>query len=169
MSPEEIELYKDIIKIGIPAVVGLSAGLIPYMIERRKISAQRYMENEKGRRELILSFSEALSKNIGSSTSYIAYLLSSDFNCSKDMAEKISESSVKMQESEIDRTRAKALSGIIGNNLVTDALLEYDKCISKVISFIIDPKCSDKNERNSLIEKMKLSEKEFLHALGKLL
>ncbi|PKG59213.1 hypothetical protein, partial [Shewanella sp. GutDb-MelDb] len=151
MSPEEIELYKDAIKIGVPAIVGLSAGLIPYLIERWKISAQRDIENDKGRREIIISFSEALSKNIGSSTAYIAYLLSSDFNSGKGLAEKITESSVKMLESEIDRTRAKALSGIIGNNLVTDALLEYDKYISDVISFLIDPRCSDKVERDRLI------------------
>ncbi|WP_432462920.1 hypothetical protein [Agarivorans sp. QJM3NY_33] len=80
MSPEEIELYKDAIKIGVPAIVGLMAGLIPYLIERKKVSVQRLIENEKGRRELIISFSEALSIYIGSSSAYISYLLSSEFN-----------------------------------------------------------------------------------------
>ncbi len=169
MSPEEIELYKDAIKIGVPAIVGLLAGLVPYLIERKKVSSQRLMEAEKSRREVIITFSEALSKYIGSSSVYISYLLSSEFNGGEEWEKRVSESSEKMLENEVDRTRAKALAGIIGNSNVIDSILLYDRCVSDVISLLTHPKRTDEEEKNVLLEKMKESEKKLLYALGKLL
>jgi hypothetical protein len=169
VSPEEIELYKDAIKIGVPAIVGLMAGLIPYLIERNKVSVQRLIENEKGRRELIIRFSEALSKYIGSSSTYICYLLSSEFNGGEEWDKMVSESSTKMLENEVDRTRAKALSGIIGNTKVIDSILEYDKHVAEVISLLAHPKRTEDEEKRKALARMKESEKELLYALGKLL
>lgn len=169
MSPEEIELYKDVIKIGVPAIVGLLAGLIPYLIERKKVSVQKQMESEKGRREIIISFSEALSKYIGSSSAYISYLLSSKFNGGEEWEKMVTESAKRMLENEVDRTRAKALSGIIGNSQVVNSILEYDKYIGEVISLLAHPKRTDEQEKNQALEKMKKSEKELLYALGTIL
>ena len=169
MTPEEIELYKDAIKIGVPAIVGLMAGLIPYLIERKKVSVQRLIENEKGRRELIISFSEALSKYIGSSSAYISYLLSSEFNGGEEWGKRVSESATKMLENEVDRTKAKALSGLIGNTKVIDSILEYDKYVGEVISLLAHPKRTEEEEKNQAVGRMKDSEKELLYALGKLL
>jgi hypothetical protein len=169
VSPEEIELYKDAIKIGVPAVVGLMAGLIPYLIERKKVSVQRLIENEKGRRELIISFSEALSKYIGSSSAYISYLLSSEFNGGEEWGERVSESAKKMLENEVDRTKTKALSGLLGNTKVIDSILEYDKYVGEVISLLAHPKRTEEEEKNQAIGRMKESEKELLYALGKLI
>lgn len=169
MSPEEIELYKDAIKIGVPAIVGLMAGLIPYLIERKKVSVQRLIENEKGRRELIISFSEALSKYIGSSSAYISYLLASEFNRGEEWEERVLESATKMLENEVDRTKAKALSGLLGNTKVIDFILEYDKYVGEVISLLAHPKRTEEEEKNQAIGRMKESEKELLYALGKLI
>jgi len=44
MTPGEVELYTDIVKIGVPAVLGFLAGTFPYIIERRKESAQLLQE-----------------------------------------------------------------------------------------------------------------------------
>jgi hypothetical protein len=169
VSPEEIELYKDAIKIGVPAIVGLMAGLIPYLIERKKVSVQRLIENEKGRRELIISFSEALSKYIGSSSTYISYLLSSEFNGGEEWEGRVSESAKKMLENEVDRTKTKALSGLLGNTKVIDSILEYDKYVGEVISLLAHPKRTEEEEKNQAINRMKESEKELLYALGKLI
>jgi hypothetical protein len=169
VSPEEIELYKDAIKIGVPAIVGLMAGLIPYLIERKKVSVQRLIENEKGRRELIISFSEALSKYIGSSSTYISYLLSSEFNGGEEWEGRVSESAKKMLENEVDRTKTKALSGLLGNTKVIDSILEYDKYVGEVISLLAHPKRNEEEEKNQAINRMKESEKELLYALGKLI
>jgi hypothetical protein len=169
VSPEEIELYKDAIKIGVPAIVGLMAGLIPYLIERKKVSVQRLIENEKGRRELIISFSEALSKYIGSSSAYISYLLSSEFNGGEEWEGRVSESAKKMLENEVDRTKTKALSGLLGNTKVIDSILEYDKYVGEVISLLAHPKRTEEEEKNQAINRMKESEKELLYALGKLI
>ncbi|WP_305858099.1 hypothetical protein [Balneatrix alpica] len=169
MSPEEVELYKDAIKIGVPAIIGLLAGLVPYLIERKKISSQMLMEKERSRREIIISFSEALSKYIGSSSAYISYLLSSEFNGGEEWEKRVSASAAKMLSNEVDRTRAKALAGIIGNSNVIDSILFYDRCVSDVISLLAHPKRTNKEEKKILLEKMKESEKKLLYALGKLL
>ncbi|ROS70921.1 hypothetical protein [Vibrio crassostreae] len=169
MSPEEIELYKDAIKIGVPAIVGLLAGLVPYLIERNKVSTQRMIEKDKSKRELVLSFSDALSQYIGSSSAYISYLLSKEFNRGEEWDKSVSESAKKMLDNEVDRTRAKALSGIIGDTEVIDSILEYDKCVTNVISLLAHPKRPDKTEKETVLNRMKESEKVLLHSLSKLL
>jgi len=169
MSPEEIELYQDAIKIGVPALVGLLAGLIPYFVERKKVSIQRVIEQEKGRRELIISFSEALSKYIGSSSTYINYLLSSRLSSTPHHQEQYNkwttEAGEQMQKNQEDRVKAKALIGIVGNVQVINSMLEYDKSVSEVIHVLNN----SNNNHEEAMEKMKNSEKELLYALVNLI
>lgn len=169
MTPEEIELYKDAIKIGIPALVGLLAGLVPYFIERRKIGIQKQIESEKSRKEIILQFSDALSKYLGSSSAYISYLLSSEHNGGDEWDEKVAKSATKMLEDEVDRTRAKALAGLIGNSDVIDLLLEHDSAVSNVISLLAHPRRVEAEEKDKVINQMRQCEKNLLLSLGALL
>jgi hypothetical protein len=85
------------------------------------------------------------------------------------MGERVSESAKKMLENEVDRTKTKALSGLLGNTKVIDSILEYDKYVGEVISLLAHPKRTEEEEKNQAIGRMKESEKELLYALGKLI
>jgi hypothetical protein len=169
VTPEEIELYKDAIKIGVPALVGLLAGLVPYFIERRKVNIQQEIEREKSRKEIIFKFSDALSKYLGSSSAYISYLVSSEHNGGDEWNKKVSKSATEMLEGEIDRIRAKALAGLIGNSDVIDLLLEHDSAIRKVLNLLAHPRRVEIEEKERVLCEMRQCEKSLLLSLGKIL
>ncbi|EOE6055827.1 hypothetical protein HPY06_14575 [Vibrio cholerae] len=170
MSPEEIELYKDALKIGIPALVGLSAGLVPYFIEKRKVAIQKTIEDDKAKRALVISFAEALSEYQGSSRAYISYLVSSRYNAGEGWGEIIGSASQKMADNEVNRVKAKSLAGIVGNTEVVNALLEYDKCITDVMSLLVKSQLliDDKTEKEQVL-KLEVAERKLLHSLNRLL
>jgi hypothetical protein len=172
MSPEEIGLYQDAIKIGVPAILGLFAGLIPYFIERKRVSVQQIIENEKGRKELIINFTEALSKYIGSSSTYINHSLSSKLSSTHAHREKfnewITEAGKNMQDNQENRVKAKALIGLIGDSKIIDSMLKYDKCVSDVIQ-ILNGSNEIHLKQDEAIKQMKISEKELLYALGNII
>ncbi|MFA0108363.1 hypothetical protein AB4380_00130 [Vibrio breoganii] len=169
MSPEEIELYKDALKIVIPALVGLLAGSVPYFIEKRKVAIQKSIEDDKAKRALVISFTDALSEYQGSSRAYISYLVNSRYNAGEEWAKIINAASQKMLDNEVNRVKAKSLAGIVGNTETIDALLEYDKCTTEIMSLLAKPQKADKKAEQEKLRKLENAERALLHSLNQLL
>jgi hypothetical protein len=110
-----------------------------------------------------------LSKYLGSLASHISYLLSSEYNGGDEWDEKVSQSAVKLLESEVDRTRAKALAGLMGNSDVIDFLLEHDGAINEVIKLLAHPRKVEAEARDKVLSNMRQCEKKLLLSLGNLL
>lgn len=168
MSPEEIDLYNDALKIGIPALVGLLAGLVPYFIEKRKVAIQKTIEDDKAKRALVISFTDALSAYQGSSRAYISYLVNSRYNAGEEWGKIINSASQKMLDNEVNRVKAKSLAGIVGNTDVINALLEYDKCITEVMGFLAKAQHINGKTEQEQISKLASAERVLLCSLNRL-
>lgn len=75
-----------------------------------------------------------------------------------------------MLDNEVNRVKAKSLAGIVGNTEVVNALLEYDKCITEVMSLMVKSQLiiDDKTEKEQ-VEKLEVAERKLLHSLNSLL
>ncbi|EOK5734527.1 hypothetical protein ACWOUW_004267 [Vibrio vulnificus] len=169
MSPEEIELYKDAIKIGLPALFGFLAGLVPFVIEKSKSAALEKIESEKNKRELVLQFSDALSTYFGNSSAYIIFLMSKQNNGGEEWDKRFQRASDRHLESEIDRVKTKTLAGVIGNDEVINALLDYDNAYGRVIVLYESYLIAEEDARKLAFKRMHESERKLLKALSKLL
>lgn len=176
MSADQVELYSDMVKIGVPALVGLLAGLIPFLIERHKVSAQIAMEREKARQDIVLKFADALSNYTGKTTAYMAAQVTMSHHAIKnpngktDWKERVRKTGAEMLEAGVDRTKAKALAGILGKPEVLSALLDYDRCASEIINYYAAS--SGKVEKEStehLMDELRKNERGLMDSLKVLL
>jgi hypothetical protein len=168
MNIEEIDLYKDLIKIGVPGVIGLLAGLVPYLIERKKLTSMQDLEKLKAHQDLILQFTDTISVYIGSSSAYIAYLRSRDLNRGEKWNDAVSNAAKRMLEHEVERSKCKTLAGIIGNAEVLDKLVDYDQSVTTVLALLATNLHSEKDLLEEKILCMKEKEKLMLISFSNL-
>jgi hypothetical protein len=73
----EIELYKDIVKIGIPALLGLFSGLIPFFLEKNKLKESTLKEKQEFRNKQVIELIECFSIFSGNLSAYLTIIFKS--------------------------------------------------------------------------------------------
>ena len=168
MTPDEIELYKDIAKIGIPALFGFLAGLIPHFLERSKLSENSRREKVEFQRKQVIELIEAFSRFSGNFRAYISLLYSKEHNSGEEFGEKLFSYAEKMFSHEVDLTRAKAISGLLGKTDLVKKLAEYDNQASILSSIVASEKREAKELARIELEKFKIIEGEVFNCLKSL-
>lgn len=166
MSPEEIELYRDLIKIGIPALVGLLSGsiigLIPYFLEKQKIKNSNSREDIQFRRLQTVSLIDSLSEFSGNLNRYISLKITRgrDDDGYKRM---LAEASNELLASEFKLNRAIAIAGMLGCDSLVEKLTEYDIQASKTINSV------NNTGQTDTIDSLKQLHSELIGSLSELL
>lgn len=172
-NPNPAEYYdflNDLVKILVPGVIGLLAGLLPYLFERQKIKYQLQQDNAQANRQLLSSFTDALAGYIGSSKAYLSCLLASKgHHLEGDQPDLLySKYADLMLDNEVARVKAKAICGLIGSSSLLDALLEYDRALSDKINFLSDNYNPSMARYDELSDVAFAKERQLLNALNSL-
>ena len=165
-----IELWSDLIKIGIPAVAGLVSGLIvglvPYFIERRRLDNASQQENINFYRGKITDLVDALALFSGHLYRYISALQSSMINSNDVSDEYASHSGQEMLANEYYLKKARAIAGLIGAKKLLASLEEFDGQASKAIQVLIKRGPGDPEDA---VRQLKVAEKRVMSDLDYLL
>ncbi len=166
----EIELYADIVKIGIPAITGLLGAFIgvlaTLLIEKSRINAAAKRERQEFYRQQIANLINDLSEFSGSLFTYISLLSSRKYNHSEALESKITESGIEMLSKNIHLKKAKVALCILNHSEITELLDAYDEQASIAIDTILH---SSKQNAEPAIKILKLSEKKLFKSLHVLL
>ncbi|MCP4552953.1 MAG: hypothetical protein GY834_13140 [Bacteroidetes bacterium] len=162
MTPDEIELYKDIVKIGIPALAGLLAGLIPYVLERNKLHQEAVREGREFKRNQIIELIDCFSKFSGNLSAYISRLLSMKYSGGEKFYSKLVCSGDNVLLNEVNLTKAKVISGLIGGNQLVEAFHEYDRQTSAVINLLAKPEGISDDKKKQVVAELKKKENELI-------
>ena len=139
-STAEIEAYKDLIKIGIPALVGLLGGLIggyfPYSIQKSKIEDEKRRENADFKRKQLCELLNCFSIFSGSLFSYCYILLTKESNNGAGIDAKVTELGVEMLSNEVHLVKSKVISGLLGHPDIVSKIIEFDELASETIQIL---------------------------------
>jgi len=169
MTPEEAIILSDAIKIGLPALIGLMAGLIPYLIERKKLSIQKEINECNKKSEIAWALVESFSKFSGSASEYLSILLSRKLNLEGEWHERLEKAGNNMLSLESEIMKAKALAGITGNKELLDAFIQYDKMISRAIGVFVRKLKLPDEEVQEILDSIHTSERNLLNSMHVLL
>lgn len=169
MNPDEIELYKDIAKIGIPALFGFLAGLIPYLLERSKISEGIRVEKIEFQRAQVIELIEAFSLFSGSFRSFTSLLFAKQHNSPEEFGEKLFTYAENMFSHESNLAKAKAISGLLGKSNLVSKFAEYDIQASLVTHILSSESRENKELGKVELQKLKGIENDIFNSLKTLL
>ena len=163
----EIEAYKDLIKIGIPALCGLLGvlvgGFFPYRLQKAKLADEKRRENAEFNKKQICELLNCFSKFSGSLFSYCNILLSKQSNYGEGIDSKVTELGVEMLSNEVHLVRSKAILGFLGHPDIVSKILEFDELASETIQILLKPA----NDTKSCISKLRAKEAELINMLSK--
>ncbi|PMG43513.1 hypothetical protein BCU91_05135 [Shewanella sp. 10N.286.52.B9] len=168
MSPEEIELYKDAVKIGFPAFAGLIAGFIPYLLERSKVKQEEKSNNQNFRRAKINELIDCFSSFSGKLYGYTSHLLSIGMYPEKSQVETLKTSGFDMLSQESNLSKAKAIAGLLGNSEIVNKVNEFDTQATETINTLNNSKAL-KEQKLESIRLLRIKETEFILVLKNLL
>ena len=168
MDTNEIELYKDIVKIGVPALVGLMAGLIPYFLERKKLQHESDRENRKFRRDQIVTLIDCYSQFAGNLSTLISMLLSKKFNGGDQFELELNQCRNKMFSNEVNLKKAKAIAALLDNSQLVNLFNEYDHSVSAAINLLGHPERKTDQEKEQTINTLRKKESELINLLNTL-
>ncbi|WP_119968125.1 hypothetical protein [Shewanella japonica] len=162
----EIEAYKDLIKIGIPALFGLLGalvgGLFPYRLQKAKLADEKRRENAEFNKKQICELIDCFSKFSGSLFAYCNILLSKQNNNGVGIDSKVTEFGSMMLENEINLVKSKAIAGFLGHSDIVSKIVEFDELASETIQILLKP-----NNDKSCIGKLRTKEADLVNMLSK--
>lgn len=166
----EIELYSDLVKIGVPALTGLLGGLIggliPYFLEKRKLREAERREAREYWRKQVGELIDCLSDFSGTLFAYISMLRSSSFNGGEEFDSKLSNAAGQMLKREVRLKKARAIAGMMGRASVVSAIDEFDRQASESIKVLVE---GIRGTAEPAVELLKEKERRLLSALNELL
>ena len=162
-----IDLYKDIAKIGIPALIGLVAGLIPYFLEKQKIKDVNSREQRKFHQSLVSELIECFSDYSGAYFRYVALVGSKARGSSGEkMRETAFEAGNETLLNGARLKKARSIAALLGNKDLVSTLDEFDEFSKKAINKILE---NPKINSLELISEVKNKEKDVLENFNSLL
>jgi hypothetical protein len=165
----EIELYKDMVKIGVPALFGFLAGLTPFMLEKTKMKETRRKENLEFRNTQVIELIDCFSKFSGNLSVFMSFVLSKEHNRGEIFDAKLSAASDEMLANEVGLKKAKALAGLLGNAELIKIFEEFDKLVSIALNALQDPIRENWSNKDPAISNLKNKENEVIKALSSLM
>ena len=164
-----LEVWSDLVKIGVPALVGLISGLVvglvPYFIERQRLKDLRREEALKFRRDQVSDLIDSLSIFSGHLYRYVSAQQSLFHNHNEAIEEYVSQAGQEMLANEYCLKKARAIAGLIGKKELSDSLEEYDRQTTATIKSLIK-RVPDPEES---IDSLKRVERRVLDNLDQLL
>lgn len=166
----EIELYSDLVKIGVPALTGLLGGLIggliPYFLEKRKLREAERRETREYWRKQVGELIDCLSDFSGTLFAYISMLRSSSFSGGEEFDSQLSKAAMQMLEREIRLKKARAIAGMMGRVSVVNAIDDFDKQATESIGILVR---GVRDTAEPTVELLKEKERALLLSLNELL
>jgi len=162
-----IDLYKDIAKIGIPALVGLLAGLIPYFLEKQKITDANSREQRKFHQSLVSELIQCFSDY---SSAYFRYVALVGSKARGSNGEKLRETTFEAGDETLVKgvrlKKTRSIAALLGNKNLVDSLDEFDHFSKKAINKILE---NPQVNAQELISEVKNKEKNVLDNFKSLL
>ena len=132
-SAAELELYKDMVKIGIPAIAGIAAGLIPYALEKIKIKNTEYKDQQDFKNNQAVELVNSLSEFSGVLSSYISILGSTHIDNSDHFKVFSKKGMEEFNSSYKLLAKSKAIAGLLGQHDLVTKIESYHKLVVPLI------------------------------------
>lgn len=176
-----LAIYSDLVKIGVPGLLGLLGGLIPFLIERHKGKTAIDIENKKFYHERVLELADCIANALWISRKVINktehalskegddYLRDNDFDTGaafKEMREEPYKIRDEAFEFKLLLLKAISTAGIIGKQSMINALNNYSLQFTKSINSILDE--TDKEKLEQDIQELTIRETKILDELLKI-
>ena len=132
----QIALYTDIAKIGIPALAGILVGLIPYFLERKKLSASNLKEQRIFYQSQVIELIECFSDFSGSYFRYLSFIIATQKGTLQDdkMIKETFSAGNELLKSEMRLKKARAIAALIGNTQLVQSLDDFDTESQKTLT-----------------------------------
>lgn len=143
----KIELLNDLVKIGIPALIGIVSGFIPYFIEKRKFSFKQQQDLIMYKRERMSELIDVLS--VYSGIMYKHLTLVKNYTAAdpqdymsldehEEYLNNVKKSSSELLVNDFKLKKAKAIIGVLGSKKVYGLIVSYEKSSNELLSSILN-------------------------------
>ncbi|MDN3617244.1 hypothetical protein ACFFUS_22160 [Vibrio gallaecicus] len=168
-TASEVEIYRDLIKIGIPALVGLAGGLLggylPYRIQKAKLDAESVQKDKKYHREQLTELIDNLSVFSGDLSSYISILISMPREPDEQYNNLVKEMAIRMYSSESKFIKARILAGFLGGSSVVEKMNAFNLQSSNTLKVLLINSPSGREKWGDSLKELKNSELELMDAI----
>ena len=166
----ELEVYKDLIKIGIPAIIGLlgglSGGYFPYRIQSAKLKEESKQKRIEFKRIQVLDLIDCFSIFNGNLSAYNSMLISGDGSSGDEYQDKAHQLAYQLLDSETKLVKAKAIAGLLGYPKIIEKLDDFDKQASATIKILLDPRIQNQPNKQPSLDLLRSKQVELLKLLG---
>lgn len=170
LEAAKIEVWNDLVKIGIPALAGLISGLsvslISLFVEKQRHKNLVKQESINFQRQKVSELIESLSIFSGHLFRYVSAQIALHKYYHEGGEEYVGEVGKEMLANEYNLKKARAIANLIGNDDLCNSLEEFDKQASETIQSLVD-KMHDHPQEST--EALKQKERKVLNDLNKLL
>lgn len=168
----EFELYSDLIKIGLPAALtlfaGLIAGLLPYLLEKRKLREAIKQEARAFYRAQSIELIECISYFSGRLFHYINIQLGCNkiSGLSEEQESQLVVSEQQVSEAEEKLKKARAIAGMLGKQIILDKIDEFDSQTTITFNSLAG---ATSDESKEYLRLLRNKEKEMMSSLNSLI